>query len=262
MTRIDVSIVEGHAEYKHPSLPQDKPCQTWYRVVGDLQNSALPPLMLLHGGPGASHKYLTSPFDDYAVKHKTAVVYYDQIGCGKSTHYREKRLDVDFWTIELFISELDNLVKHLGISEKFDLYGHSWGAMLSGKYAASTAKYISGLNRVILASGPCSMADWTIGSGIMIAEQPEEAQEIIRRTQKSQKWEDPEYKAAVEEIYKLHVCRLPVWPDIFLQSMHELESDDTSYMTMQGPDELVVLGSLKCKPATVLLPNLDRHQIL
>lgn len=54
------------------------------------------------------------------------VVLYDQVGCGKSTHLREKRLDTSFWTVELFIAELDSLLEHLGIADDFDLLGQSW----------------------------------------------------------------------------------------------------------------------------------------
>jgi pimeloyl-ACP methyl ester carboxylesterase len=32
--------------------------RTWYRVVGDLSDDTLAPLVLLHGGPGAAHDYL------------------------------------------------------------------------------------------------------------------------------------------------------------------------------------------------------------
>jgi L-proline amide hydrolase len=59
--------------------------RTWYQVVGEL--SALGgklPLLVLHGGPGLPHNYL----QDLAILADTGrpVVFYDQLGCGKSDH--------------------------------------------------------------------------------------------------------------------------------------------------------------------------------
>jgi pimeloyl-ACP methyl ester carboxylesterase len=59
-------------------------------------------------------------------KHGIPVVLYDQLGCGLSTRYREKRLDTDFWTPDLFIAEFENLVDHLGISDNYNILGQSW----------------------------------------------------------------------------------------------------------------------------------------
>ena len=43
-----------------------------------------------------------------------AVVHYDQLGNGRSTHLRDK--GADFWTLELFLDELASLIRHLGIA--------------------------------------------------------------------------------------------------------------------------------------------------
>lgn len=53
---------------------------------------------------------------------------YDQIGCGRSTHLPEKLGDEAFWSVELFVRELDNLIYYLGLRETgFHLLGQSWG---------------------------------------------------------------------------------------------------------------------------------------
>jgi pimeloyl-ACP methyl ester carboxylesterase len=59
-------------------------------------------VMILHGGPGAAHDYtlaMTSLADD-----GRAVVHYDQLGCGRSTHLPDA--DPSFWTVDLFVAEL------------------------------------------------------------------------------------------------------------------------------------------------------------
>ena len=233
---------EGYITFKYPSLPKE--CRTWYRVVGDL-SSGRRPLVTLHGGPGAGPVYLTTPFDKYAATTGTPVIYYDQIGNGKSTHYREKRMDEEFWTVDLFLAELDNVLRYLKVRDNFDLYGQSWGAMLAGKYASSSYVEGSGLHKIVLGSGPCRMKDWVKAGEKHVAELPEHLQEAIRKASDKEDWNNPEYKKAVMEIYKVHMCRLDPWPQILLDAFEQLESDDTVYMTMEGPDEIHVTGSLR-----------------
>lgn len=48
-------MAEGYAEFNVTGLSQ--PCQTWYKIVGNLKTQAIP-LIVLHGGPGACHEYL------------------------------------------------------------------------------------------------------------------------------------------------------------------------------------------------------------
>lgn len=56
------------------------------------------------------------------------VVLYDQLGNGESSHC--EGVPPDFWTPELFMDELDNLLKTLEIYDDFDLLGQSWGGKL------------------------------------------------------------------------------------------------------------------------------------
>ena len=242
-----VPETEGYVAFKHPSLPEDIECRTWYRVVGNL-SSGRRPLVTLHGGPGAGPIYLTTPFDKYAATTGTPVIYYDQIGNGKSTHLRQKRLDESFWTIELFLAELDNLLRHLKVRDDFDLYGQSWGAMMAGKFAVSRFAEGCGLRRMVLGSGPCDIKAWVKTGERLVAELPEKEQEIIRKYSEREEWDNPEYKDAVMQIYKVHMCRLDPWPQILLDAFEQLESDDTVYMTMEGPDEIHVTGNLRGNP--------------
>ena len=54
--------------------------QTYYRIVGEATEKA--PLLLLHGGPGSTHNYFEVL--DCIAETGRQVIYYDQIGCGKS----------------------------------------------------------------------------------------------------------------------------------------------------------------------------------
>ena len=52
MKRAVAAISEGLINWEHGF--------TWYRVVGELGDGALAPLVILHGGPGCAHDYVES----------------------------------------------------------------------------------------------------------------------------------------------------------------------------------------------------------
>ncbi|MFL5259105.1 MAG: alpha/beta fold hydrolase, partial [Hyphomicrobiales bacterium] len=96
--------------------------RTWYRITGDL-GARKAPVVVLHGGPGAAHNYV----DAYKLlaNQGRGVIHYDQLGCGNSTLLPDK--GADFWTPELFITELNNLIDTLGIRSRYHVLGQSWG---------------------------------------------------------------------------------------------------------------------------------------
>lgn len=48
---------------------------------------------------------------------------HDQIGCDESTRITDRVLDADFCMTELFVEELDNLIKHLKLTS-FEVLSH------------------------------------------------------------------------------------------------------------------------------------------
>jgi pimeloyl-ACP methyl ester carboxylesterase len=60
----------------------------------------------------------------------------------------------NFFTPELFVAELDNLLPLLGITHDFDLLEQSWGVTLAIEYIA--AHHSARLKHVVLTSGPAS----------------------------------------------------------------------------------------------------------
>lgn len=154
-------ITEGEVPLDVPAA--GKPCHTWYKLFGSLDattTAAGPILIALHGGPGAGHEYLM-PLVDLYTRYGIPVLLYDQIGCARSTHLREKNGDAEFWSFELFISELDNLIDRLGLRERgFYLLGQSWGGVLAASYAMPRyhgGKTPEGLRKLIVHSGPASI---------------------------------------------------------------------------------------------------------
>jgi len=219
-------VKEGEVDFAAPNA--GKPCKTWYKIVGDLASATLP-LIVLHGGPGAGHDYLAS-FVDLYEKHGVPIIFYDQVGCGRSTHFQEKMGDASFWTFDLFYQELDNLIDHLNLREKgFYVLGQSWGGLLGGAYACLRPK---GLKKLIISSGPASMILHVEGVKKLLAQLPEDVKKTIEECERKGDYESPEYEAASEVFYERHVCRIKPQPEEVQAAFKNLKEDPTAYLTM------------------------------
>jgi L-proline amide hydrolase len=157
---------------------------------------------------------------------------YDQLGCGHSTHLPEKNGDGDFWTVDLFLSELDNLLSHLGIQNDYDLLGQSWGGMLGASHAIRQPK---GLNKLVIADSPASMALWVEAAEKLRQQLPPDVQAILKKHEDDGTTDSEEYEKAMEVFYDKHVCRTKPTPKEFLASMVALKGDMTVYLTMCVP---------------------------
>ncbi|MCJ1351872.1 MAG: hypothetical protein MMC33_001856 [Icmadophila ericetorum] len=147
------SVTEGEAVFDVPQA--GKPCKTWYEIHGDVTpRSGICPLVLIHGGPGIPSNYMI-PITELASLRDIPVVRYDQVGCGKSTRLSEKMGDVSFWTVDLFLDELDNLLRHLDIQDNYCLLGQSWGGMLLSCHAVRQPK---DLKKAIISNSPTDIA--------------------------------------------------------------------------------------------------------
>lgn len=211
--------------------------QTWFRVTGDLDSGKVP-LIIAHGGPGCTHDYVDS-FSDIAQSGR-AVIHYDQLGNGQSTHLPDA--SADFWTVQLFLDELAALTQHLGIADCYNLLGHSWGGMLAAEHAVLQP---AGLNAAILASSPSSFPVWVREALRLRSHLPQEVQDVLNRYEAAGDYSHPEYLAATDVFYHQHVCRLDEWPDEVKRTFAAIAQDPTVYHTMNGPTEFHVIGTLK-----------------
>lgn len=201
----------------------------WYRSVG----TGRVPLLLLHGGPGAGHDYL-EPLEALAADRQ--VVFYDQLGCGRS----DRPDDASLWRIDRFVAEVDQVRRGLGLS-RVHLLGHSWGGWLAIEYMVSQP---AGVVSLVLASTSASMPQFVQEAARLKAQLPREVYETLQRHEASADYANPEYQAAVMEFYERHLCRLHPWPDCLMRSVGNLDGNPV-YMTMNGPNEFTVVGNLK-----------------
>lgn len=210
--------------------------ETWYRVTGTL-GGGRPPLVVLHGGPGATHDYLL-PLADLATSDR-AVIHYDQLGSGNSTHLQER--GSEFWTVELFLDQLDALLSVLGV-EAYHLLGQSWGGMLAAEHAV---RQPVGLRGLVLSNSPASMPLWISEAARLRAGLPAETRAVLDRHEAAGTTEDPEYLTATQAYYDRHLCRLIPNPPELARTLELLAADPTVYRAMNGPNEFFCIGSLR-----------------
>ncbi|WP_238412055.1 proline iminopeptidase-family hydrolase [Saccharothrix deserti] len=225
------------------------PYRTWYRVTGDLR-SGRPPVVVVHGGPGSTHDYLL-PLTVLA-EDGWPVVHYDQLGNGGSTHLPDR--GADFWTVDLFLDELDNLLDRLDIADDYVLFGQSWGGLLSAAHAAERP---AGLRGLVVANAPASYPLWLREMKVLRDALPPGIDDVLRRHEAAGTTDSDEYQQAAREFYRRHVCRLDPLPQEFQASLYELDNDPTVYHTMNGPNEFHVVGTLAEWGVEDLLPDVE-----
>jgi L-proline amide hydrolase len=207
-----------------------------------------PPLIALHGGPGATHGYLLSMAD---LGKDRKVVFYDQIGNGHSTHLPDR--GEDFWTVHLFVRELRNLVTKPGIGAHHVL-GQSWGGFLAQEYALTRP---DGLTSLLLADTAASFPEFLAEANRLRALLPPDVEQTLRGHEEAGTTDDPEYRDACDIFYRRHVCRLADWPADVVKSFKDIDADPTVYHTMNGPSEFHVIGSIRDWQAADRLPEIS-----
>jgi proline iminopeptidase len=109
----------------------------YYKVIGKGE-----PLVILHGGPGASHDYFLPYLLPLARTNR--LIFIDERGSGKS----EKLEDVSNYTVEAMVEDVEAVRVALGLG-KINLLGHSCGGVLAQAYAL---RYQGNLSHMILCS--------------------------------------------------------------------------------------------------------------
>jgi proline-specific peptidase len=205
--------------------------RVWYARRGGGDRT---PLLILHGGPGAA-SYYVEPLAELVARHRPSVVY-DQLGCGRS----ERPHDPSLWTLDRAVAEVDRVRDALGL-DRCHLLGQSWGGWLSIEYMCRGATGIQGL---VLASTSASIPQFVAEARRLIEELPEPARSTILELGARGEYGRPEYHEATMEFYRRHLCRLDPWPEAMQRSADEL-ADNQVYLTMNGPTEWDVIGTLR-----------------
>ena len=204
--------------------------RVWYRVVGSGPKT---PLLVLHGGPGASACYLEglSQLSD-----ERAVIFYDQLGAGRS----DRPLDTSLWRLDRFVTELAIVRSTLGL-QQVHILGHSWGGALAAEYLLNHQPL--GVRSVTFASPLISTPRWIADVTRLRSLLPDFVQRSLLRHEQAGTTSSDEYQSAAQVFYDRFVYRhqpRPVEADCAGSA-----SGYSVYLTMWGPNEFQVTGNLR-----------------
>jgi proline iminopeptidase len=206
-------------------------------------------LLLLHGGPGATHEYFEALENDLAAA-GIEFIYYDQLGSA----YSDQPTDPSLWTLERFVDEVEQVRVALGLdNDNFYLLGHSWGGILAAEYALRHGDHIKGL---IISSMMMSIPDYNHYAETVLAKQmPADVLAEIKAIEARGDYDKPRYtELLIPHFYHKHVCRLDEWPDAVNRAFGKINRQ--IYVLMQGPSEFGASGLLEHWDRKADLPKL------
>ena len=209
--------------------------KVWTKRFGDNPRIKL---LLLHGGPGASHEYFEALENALATR-GIEFIYYDQLGSA----YSDQPTDTSLWTIDRFVDEVEQVRIALGLDkDNFYLLGHSWGGILATEYALRHGDHIKGL---IISNMMMSIPDYNHYAETVLAKQMDPAVVAeIKAIEARSEYESPRYmELLIPNFYHAHICRLTEWPDAVNRSLDRINRQ--IYVLMQGPSEFGASGLLE-----------------
>ena len=220
-------------------IPIETPSGTfrvWTKRVG---NNPTMKVLLLHGGPGASHEYLEA-FDSYFPGAGIEYYYYDQLGSA----YSDQPDAPELWDLPRFVDEVEQVRVALGLdASNFYLYGHSWGGILAIEYALAHQENLKGL---IISNMMASIPAYNkYAEDVLMASMDPAVLNEIKALEAAEDYGNPRYlELLIEHHYVDHILRMPPdeWPDPVNRAFANINND--IYIPMQGPSELGASGKL------------------
>ena len=213
------------------------PYRVWVKRVGNCPDLRV---LLLHGGPGATHEYFEA-CDSYLLAAGIEYYYYDQLGSG----FSDQPDDPSLWELDRFVDEVEQVRQALGLSrDNFVLYGQSWGGILAIEYALRYQQHLRGL---VISNMMSSVPAYNAyAEQVLMPKMDQAALAEIKSLEAAGDIENPRYmELLTEQHYIHHVLRLPVddWPDPVQRAFAHI--NPAIYVSMQGPSELGISADAK-----------------
>jgi proline iminopeptidase len=208
-------------------------------------------LLLLHGGPGATHEYFTV-LDSLFLDADIEFYYYDQFGSANS----DSSTNPEDWNIERFVAEVETVRQELGLTkDNFYLLGHSWGGILAMEYALKHQEHLKGL---IISNMMASIPDYNAyADNVLGPQMPAEVLAEIKQIEAAGQFDSPRYmELLMPHHYEKHILRLPAnaWPEAVNRSFANINK--AMYVAMQGPSEFGASGILEFWDVKDRLPEI------
>ena len=208
----------------------------WTKRIG---NNPKVRLLLLHGGPGATHEYFEC-FDSFLPAAEIEYIYYDQLG----SHYSDQPDEPELWEIDRFVDEVEQVRIALGLdSSNCFVLGHSWGGVLAIEYALKYQQHIKGM---VISNMMSSVPAYNnYAETVLMPPMDQSKLARAKALEAAGDTSNPEYGELLMEIhYVHHVLRMPAdqWPDPVLRAFGHI--NNSIYVPIQGPSELGASGKL------------------
>lgn len=244
----DSGVQAGGAKMIPINTPKGK-FNVWTKRFG---NNPTIKLLLLNGGPGATHEYFEC-FENFLPAEGIEFIYYDQLGCGNSDDPK----DTSMWDLNRFVEEVEQVRVALNLDKNnFFLLGHSWGGILAMQYAL---KYQANLKGLIISNMMSSCPDYEKYAEDVLAKQFDpKVLDTIRDIEERKDFSNPKYmELLMPHFYEKHVLRMPTkdWPEPVNRSFAKM--NQSLYVTMQGPSEFGISGKLENWDIKKLLPTIN-----
>lgn len=211
--------------------------KVWTKRVG---NNPHIKVLLLHGGPGATHEYFEA-FDSYFPGAGVEYYYYDQLGSA----YSDQPDDPELWDLPRFVEEVEQVRQALKLdNSNFYLLGQSWGGILALEYALKYQQNLKGL--IISNMVPSIPAYNEYAHKVLMPAMDQTALKEILELEAARKYESPRYEELlVKYFYTDHILRMPAdqWPDPVNRAFAKINKK--IYIPMQGPSEMGASGGAK-----------------
>ncbi len=211
--------------------------KVWTKRIGN--NPALQ-MLLLHGGPGATHEYLEA-CDSFLPPAGIEYYYYDQLGSA----YSDQPEDNSLWELDRFVDEVEQVRQALALEpDSFVLYGQSWGGILAIEYALAHPDKLKGL--VISNMMSDVPAYNAYARDVLKPMMNQEALSEIESLEAAGDVENPRYMELLNQHYYVdHILRIPLddWPDPVKRAFAAI--NPAVYVSMQGPSELGISEDAK-----------------
>jgi proline iminopeptidase len=190
-------------------------------------------ILTVHGGPGLTHDYMLSIAD--LAKYGYRVVFYDQLGCGKS----DVPKNIALFTIDRAVEDLEGFRDAMNLG-KVHMLGSSYGGLLAIAFALKYQKYLKSL----ITTGGIDDMELTISEMMrMKSELPKESLATMAKYEEAGDYTNPEFARVLDPFYKTYFCRLDPWPKELLYSMEHVSPE--VYKTMNGPNEFTIIGNIR-----------------
>ena len=143
---LECTLLEGRVK-----LPSSQ--SLWYCVHRPelLIGANKPPLVVLHGGLQVPSDYLFGLQD---LDDQRAVVFYDQLGCGRS----DRPESPGEYSVDSAVQDLCAVLSHLEVGARYHLYGQSWGGLLAYLLLSTSSVAVSPPLSLTLSNSPASVS--------------------------------------------------------------------------------------------------------